>query len=34
MTPRCTVESIGLSNILNTVVLGISPDNTKRLEKF
>lgn len=40
MTPGCTTQSIGLSNIsdklaeLDTVVLGISPDNTKRLKKF
>ena len=40
MTPGCTVQAIGLSSIskkleeLNTVVLGISPDNTKRLKKF
>ena len=40
MTPGCTTQSIGLSSIskeleeLNTVVLGISPDNTKRLKKF
>ncbi|MBK2357393.1 thioredoxin-dependent thiol peroxidase [Francisella hispaniensis] len=40
MTPGCTTQSIGLSSIsdklaeLDTVVLGISPDNTKRLKKF
>ena len=40
MTPGCTTQSIGLSNIsdqlesLNTIVLGISPDSTQRLKKF
>lgn len=40
MTPGCTTQSIGLSEIkdelesLNTVVLGISPDAPKRLKKF
>ena len=40
MTPGCTTQSIELSNIseqlaeLNTIVLGISPDNTQRLKKF
>lgn len=40
MTPGCTTQSIGLSNIsdklaeLDTVVLGISPDAPKRLKKF
>jgi peroxiredoxin Q/BCP len=40
MTPGCTTQSIGLSSIskeleeLNTIVLGISPDNSIRLKKF
>lgn len=40
MTPGCTVQAQGLRDIkaqlqgLNTVVLGISPDETKRLDKF
>jgi peroxiredoxin Q/BCP len=40
MTPGCTVQAQGLRDIkqeldaLNTVVFGISPDETKRLLKF
>ncbi|MBL4940806.1 MAG: thioredoxin-dependent thiol peroxidase [Colwellia sp.] len=40
MTPGCTVQAQGLRDIqtqlkdLNTVVLGISPDEPKRLAKF
>ncbi|MGQ8363740.1 thioredoxin-dependent thiol peroxidase [Glaciecola sp. 1036] len=40
MTPGCTVQAQGLRDIAaeldakNTVVLGISPDAVKRLEKF
>lgn len=40
MTPGCTVQAQGLRDIkaelekTNTVVFGISPDETKRLDKF
>lgn len=40
MTPGCTVQAQGLRdskkqlNDLNTVVFGISPDESKRLDKF
>jgi peroxiredoxin Q/BCP len=40
MTPGCTVQAAGLRDIAadlakrNTVVLGISPDASKRLAKF
>lgn len=40
MTPGCTVQAQGLRDIkaelekANTVVFGISPDETKRLDKF
>ncbi|MFD2166911.1 thioredoxin-dependent thiol peroxidase [Thalassotalea euphylliae] len=40
MTPGCTVQAQGLRDIkseldaLNTVVFGISPDESKRLDKF
>ncbi|MGL1957430.1 MAG: thioredoxin-dependent thiol peroxidase [Colwellia sp.] len=40
MTPGCTIQAQGLRDIhtqlndLNTVVFGISPDETKRLAKF
>lgn len=40
MTPGCTTQACGLRDVnaeltaLNVVVLGISPDSTKRLKKF